>query len=343
LVRKILLPNKERSDVKGLILCAGRGSRLYPLTRSYPKTLIPIANIPILQTCIEKLIEQEIDEIGIVIHPSQDAMIREQVGNGERWGLQFTYIYQDEPKGISDAIKHAESFINGNSFLLLLGDNLINESLSKLKELIDSHRCQAALMLTEVNNPQDYGIAELVGQRIVRLEEKPKSPKSNLAVVGAYAFTSSIFKAVVAIPPSPRGEYEITDAIQWLIDQGESVSYHVTDKRIFDVGKIERLLEANQWKLSQMESGLSHEPSLLENCQLIPPVVVGPGCVLTNSVIGPYVSIGEGTSIDGCRIRNCVILSQAQLKEIPYLVKDTVIGFRSVITGLHSEGKGTDQ
>lgn len=328
--------------MKGLILCAGKGSRLYPITRYYPKTLIPIANTPILHTCIEKLVEQEIKDIGIVIHPSQEAMIRERIGNGGRWGLTLSYLYQNEPKGIADALFHAQNFIGEDSFLLLLGDNLIHESLARLKELLESHRCRAALMLTEVRNPREYGVAEVAGQRIVRLEEKPRHPKSNLAVMGAYAFSPAIFNAVTAILPSPRGEYELTDAIQWMIDQGESVACCITDKRIFDVGKLDRLLEANRWALSQKESVLSLESSLLENCQLIPPVAIGPGCALSDSVIGPYVSIGEGTRIEGCRIQNSVILSQVQLKEIPYLVKDTVIGFRSVITSMHSEGNGTD-
>ncbi|UVI28626.1 sugar phosphate nucleotidyltransferase [Paenibacillus spongiae] len=329
--------------MKGLILCAGRGSRLYPLTRSYPKTLIPIANIPILQTCIEKLIEQEIDEIGIVIHPSQDAIIKEQIGNGERWSLKLTYILQDEPMGISDAIKQAIGFIGGDSFLLLLGDNLISESLSELNALVSSQRYHAALMLAEVHNPRDYGIAEVAGQRIVRLEEKPQYPRSNLAVIGAYAFSSSIFKAVAAIPPSSRGEYEITDAIQWLIDQGDPVAYHITDKRNFDVGTMERLLEANRYKLGQMESVLPNKTSVLENCRIIPPVAIGNGCVLRNCIIGPYASIGAGTSIEGCRVENSVIFSQVHLKYLPYHVKDTVIGFRSVLTGSQSEGIVTGQ
>lgn len=324
--------------MKGLILCAGKGTRLYPLTRSYPKTLIPIANIPILQTCIEKLVEQDIDEIGIVIHPSQDAIIKEQIGSGERWNLKLTYIYQEDPLGISDALKQAIAFISGDSFLLLLGDNLITESLSEMSTLIKSNQYHAALMLAEVNNPQDYGIAEVVGQRIVRLEEKPQLPKSNLAVIGAYAFSPSIFNAVAAIPPSSRGEYEITDAIQWLIDQNEPVAYHITEKRNFDIGTMERLLEANRWKLGQMGAVVSSKTSVLENCQIIPPVVIGPGCVLRNCIIGPHVSIGAGSSIEGCRIQNSVVLNQVNLKHIPYLVKDTVIGYRSVLTGAHSEG-----
>ncbi len=330
--------------MKGLILCAGRGTRLYPLTHTYPKTLIPVANIPILQLCIKKLLEQEIDDIGIVIHHSQHNIIRKHIGTGEQWGIKLTYIYQAEPKGIADAVNHAKCFINEDSFLLLLGDNLITESFSILKELIASNKSHAALLLTKVKNPQDYGIAEVSDHQIVSLKEKPLHSKSNLAIMGAYAFTSLIFKGIASISASPRGEYEITDAIQWLIDEGYPVSYHITDKQSFDVGTLERWLNANRWMLNNMKaSDLIDETSLLENCKIVPPVAIGPGCELKNSVIGPHVSIGAGARIEECQIQNSIILNEVHMKQIPFHIKDTIIGFHSVIAGLHSGEKVTDQ
>ncbi|GGF98745.1 sugar phosphate nucleotidyltransferase [Paenibacillus abyssi] len=330
--------------MKGLILCAGKGTRLYPLTRSYPKTLIPVANIPILQTCIEKLTEQNITDIGIVISPSQERIMKDHIGTGEQWGLKLTYIYQHEPKGIADAVKQAEGYINKDSFLLLLGDNLITDSLAKLMLPVTSQISYASLMLTKVDNPHGYGIAEISDHRIVHLEEKPLLPRSNLAVLGAYAFHPLIFKAIAAITPSKRGEYEITDAIQWLINQGHPVPYHITEKQNSDIGTLERWLEANRWMLEEMSpTHRIHETCQLDNCDIIPPVAIAQGCRLKDCVIGPYVSIGADTNIEGCHIENSILLNQTQLKNIPYLIKDTVVGFQSVVAGLQSRGTVTDQ
>jgi glucose-1-phosphate thymidylyltransferase len=329
--------------LKGLILCAGKGTRLYPITLSYPKTLIPIANTPLLQSCMDKLAEQDIVEIGIVIHPSQDSVIKEQIGTGEQWGLTITYIYQPEPRGIADAVKHAESFIGEDTFLLLLGDNLISESLSKLVESVEERGSHAALLLEEVEDTQHYGIAEVFNERIVRLEEKPREPKSNLAVQGAYAFAPSIFKAVTNIQPSARGEYEITDAIQWLIDHGFLVTYHLAEKNNMDVGTLERWLEANRRQLDKMKGApFIHETAILDNCQIITPVSIDQGCVLKDCIVGPYVSISSGSSIEGCRIENCIILQEVHLKQISYPLKEMVIGFRSVMAGIHSSGEVGD-
>ncbi|MEW9702173.1 sugar phosphate nucleotidyltransferase [Paenibacillus sp. SI8] len=331
--------------MKGLILCAGKGTRLYPITLSYPKTLIPVANTPLLHSCIEKLVEQNIAEIGIVLHPSQDSAIKEQIGTGERWDRAITYIYQTEPKGIADAVKQAEPFIGEESFLLLLGDNLLFDSLTELKESIENQGSHAAILLEEVVDTQHYGIAEVSNGRIVSLEEKPLAPKSNLAIQGVYAFTSSIFKAVTHVKPSARGEYEITDAIRWLIEQGFPVTYHLTQKMNMDVGTLSRWLEANRRMLDQLNghTQLIHETVALDNCEIIAPVSIAQGCVLKDCVIGPYVSISDGSQIEGCRIENSIILQAVHLKQIPYSLKDTVIGNRSVMAGTHASGEVRDQ
>lgn len=328
--------------MKGLILGAGKGTRLYPFTLAYPKTLIPVANRPLLQLCIEKLKKQGITEIGIVIHPSHESVIKEQAGTGERWGANITYIYQTEPKGISHAIRQAEHFIGDDSFILLLGDNLILDDLTELKNLM-MNGCHAALMVSEVKNPQDYGIVEVINDRIVRLEEKPSVPKSNLAIIGAFAFTNTIFSASAAIEPSARGEYEITDAIQWMLDQGCSVSYYLSTKPNMDVGTLERWLEANRMILDNgKEPGEIDGTVVLDNCKIIAPVRIGQNCVLKDCVIGPYVSISAGSNIEGCRIENSVILNGAHLKQAVNPIKNSVIGFRSMMVGLHSPRKVGD-
>lgn len=327
--------------LKGLILCAGKGTRLYPITINHPKTLIPIANIPILQSCIEKLLQEGIVDIGIVIHPSQETKISEKFGNGESLGVAITYIYQHEAWGLSDAVRKGQDFVGKDSFILLLGDNLIAESLTELKKDIEERNSHCSIMLAEVVNPRDYGIAKVLEGRIVKLVEKPSHPESNLAVLGAYAFKESIFQAIDLIKPSARGELEITDAIQWLIENSFPVTYHVTDKANMDVGTLSRWLEANRNGLDLLEDEERiHESTRLENCTIIQPVSIDSGCVLKNCVIGPYVSISADVKIEDCSIENSIVLNGVHLKNISYVLKDTVIGFNSVLAGLNLSREG---
>ncbi|MFD2612370.1 sugar phosphate nucleotidyltransferase [Paenibacillus gansuensis] len=328
--------------MKGLILCAGKGTRLYPITLSYPKTLLPVANVPLLQNCIDKLAELEITEIGIVIHPSQQPMIEEVLGSGSLMGINLQYIYQHEPKGISDAVHKAQPFIGGDAFVLLLGDNLIRQPLSVLKESLMVHGHDASLLLAEVTSPGDFGIAEVQNGRIVGLEEKPAQPKSNLAVVGAYAFKSSIFEAVTSIAPSRRGELEITDAIQWLIDQRYSVAYDLCRKGSIDVGTFGRWLEANRWLLDEQSEPVTiHETAVVQNCRFIPPVTVGHGCFLKDSIIGPYVSVSSGAMIEQCHLENSIVLHQARLQHLPGTIRNQFIGFKAALAGIPTERSAT--
>lgn len=328
--------------MKGLILCAGKGTRLYPFTISYPKTLIPVANVPLLHGCIDRLIDQNITEIGIVIHPAQESSIKESLQKMKGQNISITYIYQHNPAGIANAILQAKDFIGQDSFLLLLGDNLISASLQVLKEQVDIQGNEAALLLTEVDYPQDYGIAEVSGQKIIRLEEKPQAPKSNLAVLGAYAFTSSIFKAAETIKPSARGEYEITDAIQWLIQQGYRVAYHKTQISSIDVGTMERWIEANRKMLKEMPYENHIHPSVIvKNSTIYGPVSIEQGSVIEDAVIGPYVSIGENSVINGCSIQDSILLSHVHIKQIAQPIQKMVFGSGSTWVGI--EQKGEDQ
>ncbi|MBD3922241.1 NTP transferase domain-containing protein [Paenibacillus sp. PR3] len=329
--------------MKGLILCAGKGSRLYPFTYNRPKTLIPVANTPLLQLAIVKLMELDIDEVGIVIHPSQETSIRGQFGEGEALGISISYIYQHEAKGIAHAVKQAQAYISDEPFLLLLGDNLISAPLSALKKDIELNDVQASLLLAEVEVAQDYGIAEIQDGRIVGIEEKPINPKSNLAVLGAYAFTKDIFDAIDKIQPSKRGEYEITDAIQQLTEQRKVVSYHVTDQLNIDVGTMDRWLKANQQLLSSDLSKNRIDSSVrLENCTIVEPVSIEKDCVLRDCQIGPYVSVGEGSNLENCHIENSIILNGVHSRNLPFLLKNVIIGDHSIITSVQTD-EGVDK
>lgn len=326
--------------MKGVILCAGKGTRLQPLTYSQPKTLLPVANKPVLVYCLESLVNEGITEIGIVLNPNQEEAIRAEIGTGEGYGVHITYLYQMEANGIADALKQAESFIGQDTFLLLLGDNLIQEPLGSLKRAIEEGRADGSIMLAKVANPSDYGIAHLHQGQVVNIEEKPKRPKSDLAVIGAYAFTPNIFYAVKAISPSARGEYEITDAIQWLIDQGYTISSTITEQNYSDVGNVERWLEANRWKLDEIEQqnqSLSGKYRLT-NCTIIPPVIIGEGCQLVDSILGPYVSIASNARVVGCHIENSIILKGAVLDDVQHKIADSVFGQYSQVSGnLHQD------
>lgn len=326
--------------MKGLILCAGKGTRLQPLSYSQPKTLLPVANKPVLAYCMENLVRIGIKEIGIVLNHAQEKSIKEILGSGQQFGAQVTYIYQAQPKGIADAVKAAENFIAKESFLLLLGDNLIQESLDCLKLSLEKEGVHGSIMLAKVKNPSDYGIAEIREGRIVGLEEKPQHPKSDLAVIGAYAFDSSIFKAVHAISPSARGEFEITDAIQWLIDQRYVISYSVTEKHYSDVGNVERWLEANRWMLDTIADGkiIFSGRTYVENCTLIHPIIIGEGCGLVNSTIGPYVSIAPEAKIKDCHIENSMLLKGVILTNITKKITGSVFGQYSEVNGTINNG-----
>jgi glucose-1-phosphate thymidylyltransferase len=269
-----------------------------------------------------------IRNIGIVINPFQERMFREQIRLMKPSEFSITWIRQKNPKGIADAVRQAEHFIGKDPFLLLLGDNLIQQSLVGIKRQVVNFKRNGAMMLARVENPHEYGIAQIEGDRIVHVEEKPSSPKSNLAIIGAYAFDHNVFTAVRMISPSARGEYEMTDAIQWLIDHGYSISFSITDQHYSDVGTISRWLEANHWKMDELTAGRSHisSKSTVNQCTIIDPVLIGEGCTLKNATIGPYVSIQAGVTIEECQIESSIVLEGAHLKRIPFKIKKSVFG-----------------
>ncbi|MFE1244709.1 glucose-1-phosphate thymidylyltransferase [Fictibacillus sp. NPDC058756] len=325
--------------MKGIILAAGKGSRLQPFSFSQPKTMLPIANKPVLEYCIENLKMANIKEIGIVINSLQHEIVN-YINTRFDQTVNITFIIQHEAKGIAHAVKQAEEYLNNEPFLLLLGDNLIKEPLISLRNNLENPEISSSIMLSKVDSPKDFGIAEIRNQEIIRLEEKPQSPKSNLAVIGAYAFRPSIFKAIDQITPSLRGELEITDAIQWLMDNGQTISYTITTKPYIDVGTTERWLLANQWILSEITSTSGMEymnEAKIQDCLIIPPVVIGPGCTLNNATIGPYVTIGKGSSIENCKIQNSILLEETVIKGCSCTFTDSVFGREAYIKGLNGQ------
>ncbi|MFG0213008.1 glucose-1-phosphate thymidylyltransferase [Brevibacillus porteri] len=328
--------------MKGLILCAGRGSRLHPFSYSQPKTLLPVANHPVLHYCIRKLHEVGIQDIGIVIHPSQ-SQIPPMVGDGSQFGATITFIRQEVRLGIAHAVQLAQPFLQDEPFILLLGDNLLMDSLHGLTKAFTKGKSDGVVMLSKVERPQDYGIAEVQKGRLISVEEKPRQPKSNLAVIGAYLFTPPIFESIATLQPSPRGELEITDAIQSMINRGFKLAHSVTNGKYSDVGTIERWLEANQWMLTR-ELGNQHQigkGTIVKNAKITGPVLIGDNCVIENCQIGPYVSIQNGVSLRNCSyIENSILLENSSLHEVAWKITNSVFGRSSMLTGQSSNSTG---
>ncbi|SEC69243.1 sugar phosphate nucleotidyltransferase [Paenibacillus sp. GP183] len=294
--------------MKGLILCAGKGKRLRPFTHSLPKTLLPVLNQPILIQCIQLLEESGITDIGIVVRPDQKPII-EYLAKIPR-SVQVTFLYQTAPLGIANALLSAEEFLGEDPFILILGDNLITVPVQELLEAFAEH--DGAMMLSPVDNPKEFGVAVISDNLIVRLEEKPDNPKSNLAIIGMYAFSSRVFDAIRCISPSSRGEYEITDAMQQMISSGLKLAYCITKRPFFDIGTPERWLEANEKLLSATTEKIGNG-TVLENCTLNGPVLIGNGCILKNVSIGPNVSIADRCTVLNGTLTNSICLENAYL------------------------------
>jgi len=239
--------------VKGLVLSGGKGTRLRPITYTSAKQLVPVANKPVLFRVVEAITEAGIDDIGIVVGDTAEEIMK-AVGDGSRWDVRITYIEQEDPLGLAHAVKISEPFLGQDRFVMFLGDNVIQGGISNLIRQFEGSEWNSQIVLKEVGNPQQYGVAELNGEgQILRLVEKPKTPRSNLALVGIYMFDHHVFEAVEGIKPSWRGELEITDAIQWLVDHGHKVYPYVHQGWWIDTGKMEDMLEANRLVLDEIE------------------------------------------------------------------------------------------
>jgi glucose-1-phosphate thymidylyltransferase len=328
-------------DLKGLILSGGAGTRLRPITHTSAKQLVPVANKPVLFYGIEALVDAGVTEIGIIIAPETGDEIREAVGDGSAFGAAITYIVQDEPAGLAHAVLTAEEFIGGAPFVMYLGDNLLADGLRSLVASFREAGPDALILLTPVSDPQSYGVAELDGERIVRLVEKPKEPPSNLALVGVYLFGPLIFDAARALEPSWRGELEITEAIQGLIEEGRTVHSEVVSGWWKDTGRLADMLEANRLVLEEVETrieGEVDEASRVEGRVVIEkgavvagsvvrgPAVIGAGARIEDAYVGPYTSIGNEVRVCRAEIEHSIVLAGSVVEDLGTRMEASLLG-----------------
>ena len=331
--------------MKGLILSGGKGTRLRPITHTSAKQLVPVANKPVLFYGIEAMAAAGIEEIGIIIAPETGDEIREVAGDGSAFGIAITYIEQDAPLGLAHAVLTAEPFIGDSPFVMYLGDNLLRDGIVELTNTFASEAPDALILLTPVPDPEHYGVAELTDGSVSRLVEKPANPQSDLALVGVYMFTQSIFEAARAIQPSPRGELEITDAIQWLVDGGRRVDPHIVHGWWKDTGQVQDMLEANRLILddieelhagevidSRVEGRVHIEPGArLERATVRGPAIIGAGTTVTDAYIGPYTALGDGVTISHAELEHSIVLSGSTIRDLESRVEASLIGSNVVI------------
>jgi len=332
--------------MKGLILSGGKGTRLRPLTYTNAKQLIPIANKPILFFGIEAIVRTGIEDIGIVVGETRDEVMS-TVGDGSKFGCNITYIHQEEPLGLAHAVKVSEDFLSDDRFVMYLGYNVIKDGIDDLVKEFREKKPNSQILLAKVPDPSQFGVAELDGERVVRLEEKPREPRSDLALVGVYMFDRHIFEAVNSIKPSWRGELEITDAISWLIEKGLEVVPHVIQGWWKDTGKLEDLLEANRIMLDLLErdirgsiyknSKVEGKVVLEEGAKIIGshvrgPAIIGSGAEIVSSYIGPFTSIGPGARVENSEVEHSILLNEAQILNVGSRLQDSLIGHRARVT-----------
>jgi glucose-1-phosphate thymidylyltransferase len=326
--------------MKGLILSGGKGTRLRPLTYTNAKQLVPVANKPVLFYGIEALVAAGIRDIGIVVGDTRDD-IKAAVGDGSRWGATITYLEQDAPRGLAHAVLISEAFMAGEPFVMYLGDNLLNRGIGEFVDEFVAEAPAAQILLTRVPDPQMFGVAELEGDRVVRLVEKPKEPKSDLALVGVYMFSPAVFESVKRIKPSFRNELEITDAIQDLIDRGLEVRPHLVQGWWKDTGKLEDMLEANRLILDTIERRIDASTdaesriegkviieagAVVERSVIRGPVVIGAGARIIHAYVGPFTSIGPAAEIRNSEIEHSIVLEGSVITDLDHRVEDSLIG-----------------
>ena len=332
-------------NIKGLVLSGGAGTRLRPITHTRAKQLVPVAGRPVLFYGLEWMRAAGIREVGIVVGDTHEE-IRAAVGDGSQFGLEVTYLQQDAPRGLAHAVLIAEAFIGSDPFCMFLGDNLLRDGIEGFVERFRQGTADAMILLQEVPNPSEYGVAELEDGRVRRLVEKPKEPLSNLALVGVYLFTSCIFDAAKALAPSWRGELEITDAIQGLVDAGRVVEPHVVTGWWKDTGRLEDMLEANRLILDTIETrieGTVTETRLdgrvvvgagavVERCHVRGPVVIGERAVVRDTYVGPYTALSEDVVIEHAEIEHSIVMERSRILGLDARLEDSLIGADVLIT-----------
>lgn len=329
--------------MKGVILHGGYGTRLRPLTHTGPKQLIPVANKPISEYVLEDLRNSEIRDIAIILGDIMPEKVKEHYGDGSQFGVNITYIYQEKPVGIAHAVNLAENFTKDNPFVVYLGDNLLKSGISKFVKEFEEEGYDAMILLCKVENPQQFGVAQFSEDgKLVRLIEKPKQPPSNYALTGIYFLTPIIFKMIRQLKPSWRGELEITEALQLLIDNGYNVSYRIVEGWWKDTGSVEDILEANRLILDELKpkiEGTVEDKNrtqgrvAIENGAVIKcgalirgPALIGKNTIIEDGVyIGPYTSIGNNVKLKRGEIENSIVMDGCVI-EITDKIVDSLIG-----------------
>ncbi|POZ87941.1 glucose-1-phosphate thymidylyltransferase [Petrotoga sibirica] len=333
--------------MKALILCAGKGTRLRPLTFTNAKPLIPIANKPTIMYSLEKIRDAGVTEIGLVVNSENIEDFKKVLGDGSQLGIKLSYIIQEHPKGLAHAVKVSKEFLGNDDFIMYLGDNLINFDLKNFIDQFKQGNYESFILLTSVDNPSQFGIAVMEDSKVTKVVEKPKDAPSNLAIIGVYIFTPKVFEAIQNIQPSWRGELEITDAIQWLIDNSKNVGAHIVEGWWKDTGKPEDLIEANRTILSTLKErkiegeirsdssvqGMVHmgKNTKIMNSIIRGPVIIGEDVTISNAYIGPYTSIGDSAYINSSEIENSIILSYANISNVYIRIESSIIGENSKI------------
>ena len=341
--------------MKGIILHGGHGTRLRPLTHTGPKQLLPIANKPMSEYCLEAIKDSKIRDIAIIIGGVGNEKVKEYYGNGEKFGVKITYIEQDEPRGIAHAIKLCKNFIHNEKFLVFLGDNIIKKSMREYVNDFEKEDVDASLLLCEVSNPTQFGIAELNDDKsIKKIMEKPKNPPSNLAVTGIYFLTPKIFEIISRLKPSQRNELEITDALQMLLSEKNKIKYYMITDYWKDTGTPEDIIFANSEILKNMKpfflgkkddqteiSGnimIGKNTHISKGARIIEPVIIGENCII-EAKIGPNVSIGNNCILKKCKIENSIIMNNCKI-ETDSKIEKSIIASNSEIQANLEESQG---
>lgn len=329
----------NNAPIKGLVLSGGKGSRLRPFTYTNAKQLVPIANKPVIFYTFEQLVESGITDIGIVIGDTGE-QVKAACGDGSQFGAKFTYIQQDAPLGLAHAVATARDFLGDSRFVLYLGDNFVMGGIASHVERFQANGNCSQILLHPVPNPEAFGIAQMDGSRVARIVEKPKENMGNLAVIGIYMFDPAVHEVIKTLRPSFRGELEITDAIQGLIDRGQRVDAEVMDRYWIDTGKMDDMLNANRTVLAAMTE---RRDGTVENCdiegcvvieagarvedsRLTGPLIIGRDSVVIGSQIGPNTAIDARCRIKGCRIEDSIVMEDSRIEDLHWPIAGSMIG-----------------
>ncbi|MEZ0348757.1 MAG: glucose-1-phosphate thymidylyltransferase [Thermus sp.] len=338
--------------MKGLILSGGKGTRLRPLTFTRAKQLIPVGNRPVLFYAVEDLAAVGIREIGVVISPETGQEVQAALGDGSRFGVRFTFILQEAPLGLAHAVKVARPFLGDEAFVMYLGDNILSGGIGHLLQAYRAQEADGAILLTPVEDPRAFGVAVLDETgRVVRLVEKPADPPSHLALVGVYLLPPEVHQVIDTLSPSARGEYEITEAIQGLVDQGKRILALQVEGWWKDTGKPEDLLDANRLVLSRLkrkvegevvESHLVGEVVVERGAKVVRstlrgPVHVAAGAVVEDSYVGPYTSIGREAVVRRSELEYSILLDGAEVVDLPYRLDASLLGMGAMVSGGRSD------